>query len=126
MDLVGPEDTEPELDALLRAHRPRPDATWVRATEDRLLPRGRRRRLTAPVRLGTALAGGLATLVLTLSLAGTGPFPRGDDAVQADDACHRVAVLRLERVPALVAGTRGVPKVVYHRQLVRRFERRCR
>ena len=131
MDPLPHEHTDPELDALLRAKRPAPDPTWVRATEQRLLPP--RRRFAVPAwrpapaaRLGAALAVGIAALVLALSLAGVGPLGGGDRSVQAKDDCRTVKVTRRERVPAIVTGKDGQPQVVYSARSVQRLERRCR
>src|SRR5689334_12423679 len=128
MEPRSPEHNEPELDALLRARRPVPDSAFVRATEERLLPR-RSRRSWLPqvpaVRVGAALATGLAALVLALSLIGVGPLGHGDPSVQAQDHCRTVAVMKTERVPAIVRNRHGRATVVYSKQRVRRYVRRC-
>ena len=127
MDPHAPEHTEPELDALLRARRPTPDASWVRATQERLFPERRRWTFEWPVaRLGAVVALGLAALVLALSLAGVGPLGGNDRSVQAKDDCKTVTVTRKERVPSIVKGADGQPRVVYSERPVQRLERRCK
>jgi hypothetical protein len=124
VDPQAPEHADPELDALLRSHRPMPDAAWVATTERRLLPTRRRlswRRAPA-LRLGVALAVALAGLVLALSLVGGGPLA-GDGTVDARDDCRTVAVMRTERVPVVVDGG---SRIEYRSERVRRLERRCR
>jgi hypothetical protein len=113
-------DPDRELEGLLRANRPRPDADWVRATEDRLLPRRRSWRPSPTVRVGAAFAGGLAALMLGISLADS----NSNDAVQAKDRCRSVTVTRVERVPALVLKD-GQPRIVYSRKPVQRTVKRC-
>ena len=131
MDPLDPEHAEPELDALLRAHRPRPDADWVRATQQRLLPPPKPSRMPVlrwpapPLRLGAAFATGLAGLMLALSLAGVGPLADQNQPVQADDECRTIEVTRTERVPRIVT-VAGEPRIVYRPGLVQRYERRCR
>jgi hypothetical protein len=131
MDPQPPERLDPELDALLRTRRPAPDAAWVRATEERLLPRRRRRFVGAwpplpAARLGAALAVGVAVVLLALSLAGVGPLGGDNRSVQAKDDCRDVRVTRVERVPSIVKDSRGRPQVRYSTRRVTRLERRCR
>jgi hypothetical protein len=120
-------DLDPELDALLSARRPQPDPAWVQATERRLLPQRRRFAPRAPraLRLGGAVAVGLALFLTVLSLAGSGPFGARDEPVSAKDRCRDVRVARVERVPALVHDAKGRARIVYHRQHVTRAVRRC-
>jgi hypothetical protein len=117
--------TDPELEALLERARPRPDPAFVRATEARLLPQRRSRRMPA-LRVGAAVAGGFAALAFGLSLAGVGPLGDGDPAVRAQDNCRNVTVTKVERVPRLVVAEDGTPRIVYSRKPVTRVERRCR
>lgn len=126
MDPFGPEHAEPDLDALLQRRRPEPDPAWVRTTGERLFA-PRRSWLPSPaLRLGSALAGGLATLALVLSLVGAGPLGGGDPAVEAKQDCHTVMVTRTVRKPSIVTDRHGVLRVVYTRKPVRRPVRRCR
>jgi hypothetical protein len=128
MSHLEPEHTDVELDSLLRRSAPAPDTGWVSELEQRLLPPAQRR--AAPwrlpqVRLGAALAGGLAALLVALALAGVGPLGGDTPAVRAKDDCTLVRVSRVERVPVVVEGPSG-DSVVYRRQMVQRWERRCR
>jgi hypothetical protein len=113
--------TDPELETALRRARATPDPDFVRATEERLLPR---RRSRAPLRAGAALAGGLAALAFGLSLAGEGPVGGSDPAVEAGDNCRNVTITRLDRVPQLVVES-GQPRIVYSREKVTKVVRRC-
>lgn len=113
-----------DLEACLRRARPLPDPEFVRATETKLLGDGRRS--VRPLRLAAGMAGGFAALVLTLSLAGTGPLGGGDDSVSADDPCRTVVVVRRERIPSLRVTPDGTPRIVYSRRPVERAVRRCR
>jgi len=127
MSHLEPEHTDVELDALLRRSSPSPDPGWASDLEQRLLPAARRR--SAPwrlphVRLGAALAAGFAALLIVLALAGVGPLGGDTPAVRAKDDCPLVRVSRVERVPVVVEGRSG-DSVVYERQLVQRWERRC-
>jgi hypothetical protein len=128
MSHLDPEHTDGELDSLLRRSAPAPDPGWASALEQRLLPSTQRR--AAPwrlpqVRLGAALAAGLAALLVILALAGVGPLGDNAPAVRAKDDCTLVRVSRVERVPVLVARPSG-DTVVYRRQMVQSWERRCR
>jgi hypothetical protein len=115
---------DPELEARLRTARPQPDPAWVRTTGERLFPERAPRRLPA-LRLGTAFAGGLASLVTVLSLAGVGPLAGSSGPVQAQDRCRQVAVTRVQRVPRLVTTAGGAKRVVYTRRPVHRMVKRC-
>jgi hypothetical protein len=129
MPHLEPEHTDPELDSFLREIHPAPHPEWARSLEGRLLPRaakGTGAWRLPHVRLGAALVGGFAVLLLTLALAGVGPFGGNAADVRAKDDCELVQVTRVERVPALVQGSDGQPRIVYHRGRVQRFERRCR
>jgi hypothetical protein len=90
-----------QVEQLLRASRPEPDAGFVRSLESRLFeppePSPRRRPLLA----GAALAGGLACAVLVLSLAGVGPLGGSDHPAQAGSDCKFVTVTRMEQVPTV-------------------------
>lgn len=129
MDPLPPEHSEPEIDALLRSRRPRPDAVWRAATERRLIPSRRRWGVVQQPRaawgLGAAAAVALAVLVLTLSLAGVGPLAGDDRGVKAEDRCRTVTVTRTERVPFVAPGADGQDVIRYRRERVRRTERRC-
>jgi hypothetical protein len=121
-------EPDQDIERLLRASRPHPRMAFVAQTERALLE-SRRRWLRAPspaLRLGTALACGLAALVLALSLAGVGPLAGSDEGVQAQDSCRTVAVTRLVNQPMIVAGKHGEAKVVYAKRPQQRFVRRCR
>ena len=129
MEHLPPEHTDPELDALLSANRPTPDARWVAATERRLLPERRSWFTWRPApafRMGAALAVGIAAFLFALSLFGSGPLsdPNGQD-VRAGDDCRTVTVTRTERVPAVVEGNDGEPRIVYRRERVQRQVQRC-
>lgn len=117
MEPMRPEHAEPELDALLRNRRPEPDGAWVHATGERLF--APRRRASPALRLGAAFAGGLATLMVVLSLGG----PPSD--VDAKDQCRDVTVTRVQPVPRLITTKAGKSKVVYTRKPVTRTVRRC-
>lgn len=123
MDLDA--EPDPELAELLRARRPGPSMTFVARTERELFPQRPVRR-PFPLRLATAFAGGLATLVLVLSLAGVGPLSGGDSSVQAGENCHTARVVRTERVPSVRTDVEGNPTIVYSRREVQRLEKRCR
>lgn len=127
MDALPPEQSEPQIDALLRRARPEPDPQWVRDTEARLLPeRPQRSWFPMPqVRLGAVFAVGLAILVLGLSLAGVGPLGASNEPVVADDDCRTVQVTRTERVPRIVERPGAEPQIVYENRRVQRLERRC-
>src|SRR5918998_1441668 len=123
MSHPDPQQTDPELDALLRRSGPAPDSGWVEDLEDRLLPKPRRR--TAPwrlpqVRLGAALAAGFAALLVALSLAGVGPLGGDDASVRAKEDCQLVRVTRVERVPVVVERPSG-NTVEYQRERVQRW-----
>jgi len=125
---LGPEHTDPELDALLRERRSRPDAGWVAATERRLLPERRPRFAWRPapaLRMGAALAITLAAIMFALSLFGSGPLGGSNSEVKAEDECRMVPVTRIERVPAVVEGSDGEPRIVYRRERVERLVQRC-
>lgn len=128
MSHLEPEHTDVELDSLLRRSSPAHDPSWAADLERRLLPAARRAagpwRLPQ-VRFGAALAAGLAALLITLALAGVGPMGGDTPDVRAKDGCSLVRVSRVERVPVVVEGPSG-DSVVYHRQRVQRWERRCR
>ena len=128
MSHLEPEHTDVEVDALLRRSSPAPEPNWVSELERRLLPRPSRR--AAPwrvphVRLGAAVAAGLAALLMALALAVAGPLGGDAPDVRAKDECPLVRVSRVERVPVVVEGGSG-DSVVYERQTVQRWERRCR
>ena len=128
MSHLGSEHTDVEPDSALRRSAPPPDPDWVSELEQRLLPSAQRR--TAPwrlpqVRLGAALAAGLAALLVALALAGVGPLGGDTPDVRAKDDCTLVRVSRVERVPVVVKGPSG-DSVVYRRQMVQRWVRRCR
>ena len=128
MSHLEPEHTDVELDALLRRSAPAPEPGWVAGLEQRLLPPARRR--AAPwrlpqVRVGAAVAAGLAVLLIALALAGVGPLGGDTPDVRAKEDCPLVRVSRVERVPTVVKGPSG-DTVEYRRQLVQRWERRCR
>ena len=125
----GREHLDPELDALLRRSRPTPDAWWLRDLEAQLLPDPSRRwaRWRLPhVRVAAAFAAGLAMLLVALTLAGVGPLGDQTRDVRADEDCHMTLVTKTERVPVLRDGADGSPHVVYERQRVQRYVRRCR
>ena len=128
MSHLEPEHTDVDLDALLRRSSPAPEPGWVSGLEQRLLPPARRRGASwrlPQVRLGAAVAAGLAALLIVLALAGVGPLGGDTPDVRAKEDCPLVRVSRVERVPVVVEGRSG-DSVVYRRQLVQRWERRCR
>ena len=103
MAIFARDQPDAAVEAILLASRPEPDPIWVEGLERRLLTRPRlvRSRLRV-ARLSFALAGGLAAVALTLSLAGVGPLVRRSDSVDARDDCRVVTVPQTERVPVLV------------------------
>ena len=128
MSHLEPEHLDVEVDASLRRSFPAPEPAWIEGLEQRLLPAARRK--AAPwrlpqVRLGAALAAGFAALLIVLALAGVGPLGGNSSDVRAKDDCTLVRVSRVERVPVIVKGPSG-DSVVYRRQMVHRWERRCR
>ena len=128
MSHLEPEHTDVEVDALLRRSSPAPDPAWTAGLEQRLLPPARRRAAAwrlPQVRVGAAVAAGLAALLITLALAGVGPLGGDTPDVRAKDDCPLVRVSRVERVPTVVERPSG-DTVEYRRQLVQRWERSCR
>jgi hypothetical protein len=131
---MGPqEDTFGRLDVevvqRLRDSRPIPDPLFVEALEQRLLPKRRRepRRARRPLLMGSAAVAATAAAALVLSLAGAGPLaPGGEKPVQAGDDCRYVTVTRPDRVPVIVTGSDGEPKVVFRERRVERRVKRCR
>lgn len=128
MSHLDPQQTDAELDAVLRRSVPAPDSGWIDDLEERLLPAPKRR--AAPwrlpqVRLGAALAAGFAALLVVLALAGVGPLGGDNSNVRAKEDCTLVRVSRVERVPVVVEGPSG-NSVEYRRERVQRWERRCR
>ena len=125
-----PQDRDLEsTEERLRRSRPLPDSDFTRELERRLLPRERRERARwrIPVLAGAA-AGGLAALFVGLSLAGAGPLSLDgdDDSSQARDECEFVPVRRTERVPRVVTGRDGEPRITYRKRRVTRYVERCR
>jgi hypothetical protein len=121
---MDPHETDRALETLLERSRPEPEAAWVRATGERLFA-PRRSWLPGPtLRMGSALAGGIAALALGLSVAGVGPLGSGSEPVRANDDCRTVTVTRSIRMPSLVT-VDGDLRVVYTRKPVRRSVRRC-
>ena len=122
------EHLEAELDSLLRRERPKPDASWVCGLEERLLPpqpRGDALCRRPHLRLGMAMAAVFAAFLFALSLAGAGPLGGDDADVRAEENCRMVPVAVVESVPSIREGTSGAPEVVYRRELVQRYQRRC-
>jgi hypothetical protein len=126
-----PAPDEQEIAALLQRHRPMADPRWVAVTEERLMPRGARRfprvawRPAPALRLGAALAVGLAMALVALGLTGSSPIA-ADEPVVARDGCHEVRVVRSERVPGLVQGPGDRLGIVYETRRVPRVVQRCR
>ena len=92
------------------AVRPRPTRTGSPGSSSDCCRAPRRR--AAPwrlpqVRLGAALAAGLAALLIVLALAGVGPLGGDTPDVRAKDDCPLVRVSRVERVPVVVEGASG-------------------
>lgn len=108
---------DPQVEQLLEASRPRPNAHWRAQTARDLFgaPAPRRRSW----RLGAVTAGALAAGALTAGMIGLEPFA-SDDPVQADRDCRTVTVTRTERVPRIEDG-----KLRYRRQAVQRRVERC-
>jgi hypothetical protein len=111
------------VEAILRASRPEPDPVWVEGLERRLLKP--RRSTRSRLQFGLALAGGLAAVAMTFSLAGVGPLLRGSDAVDAREDCHVVVVAGIQRVPVVVRDASGAPGIIYRDQTVTRRVTRC-
>jgi hypothetical protein len=129
MSRLDHEDRDDAVDALLSRSAPAPDTMWVAELEHRLLPGLSSRRpwyRTPRLRLGAAVAVGLTLFLLLLTLTGEGPLSDGSSSVRAREDCKEVLTPRAERVPTLVAPPDGQPHLVYRRQQVARFERRCR
>jgi hypothetical protein len=119
---VEPEDRE--IEELLRRSRPAPSAEWVSRTQSSLLPERQPLWRLPAVRVGSALAGGLAALLLVLALAGV-DLGGGDRDVRAVPDCPLVTVERTERLPVLVTGPHGRVHVERRKQQVKRSVRRC-
>jgi hypothetical protein len=125
---LDPHQTDLELDAVLRRTVVAPDPAWATALEEDLLPAQRRR--AAPwrlpqLRVGAALAAGLAALLVALALAGVAPLGGDSSNVRAKEDCTLVRVTRVEREPVVVEGPAGT-SVTYQRTRVQRWARRCR
>jgi hypothetical protein len=115
-----------EIEQLLRQARPEPEPRFVRALEERLLARPRRRRARTLV-VGLACSGGLAAVLLVLALAGALPLRLGSGrTVSADERCTTVIVRRAERQPIFMVGRAGDVHLRYRIELVDRAVRRCR
>jgi len=129
MDHSQPEHDEGPVEAVLRRSRPAPDRQWLDGLEQRLLPSDASRISLwrrPHLRLGAALAAGIATVIVALSLAGLGPLGGGASNVRAKDECRTVHVSRIEQVKSVEIGRDGQPRVVTRPQRVQRYERRCR
>jgi hypothetical protein len=107
-----------QVEQLLRASTPQPDAGFVRSLESELFPSRERRH--RPLLAAAALVAALACAALGLSLAGLGPLGGGGDGVQADSNCRFVTVTRLEQTPLLVNGA-----MKFREQPVERRVKRC-
>lgn len=119
---------ERQIEELLRRSRPVPRATWLAQTERDLFPAPRPRRtwLQVPaVRLGSAVTAGLATVLLILGLAGTGPLESGTGDVRARETCRLVTVTRTQRTPIVITAQDGTPRIEYRKRPVKRIVRRC-
>jgi ferric-dicitrate binding protein FerR (iron transport regulator) len=125
-DPTGQRDRE--VEERLRASRPTPDPAFVRALELRLLgrPKAPRLRVRRPLFVGASAAVAMAGAALVLSLAGAGPLaPDGQQAVEATDDCRTVTVVRPERVPMIVTGRDGQPRLEFERRRVEKRVKRC-
>jgi hypothetical protein len=126
--IFQPDQHDAAVEAILWASRPEPDPAWVEGLERRLLtPRSARRLANLRPRLGLsfALAGGLAVVAVTLSLAGVGPLVRQSDSVDARDDCQVVTIPAIERVPLLVRDPDGAARLIYRDRRVTRRVTRC-
>jgi len=118
--------TERDIEELLRKARPEPRAEFLRELEGSLQRRVAPRRVPRPLAVAGGLAGGLAAVVLGLSLTGTGgPGVDSRNDVQAGERCRTVTVTRRERKPVLVETRDGGWEIRYHRELVRKPVKRC-
>jgi hypothetical protein len=119
--------SERQVEELLRRSRPEPSAAWVAHTGRRLFPAPRPALWRRPaVRVGSALAAGLATLAVVFSLAGVGPLAGGDDAVKARSRCRSVTTVAPQRTPYLVTDRHGRPHIRYRTHRGPRTAARCR
>jgi len=121
---------EPDLvEVLLRKSRPEARAGFKQELEEQLLPRRRPvrwlRRLPRPALVGAATATAMATAVLGLSLAGTGPLAGSESGVEATSNCRTVTVTERERVPYLARTAGGEPKIAFRYEKRRRQVKRC-
>ena len=79
-----------------------------------------------PLVAAGALAGGLAAVLLGLSVAGSGPLgPAGDTSVDAKQHCRYVTVKKVVRVPRVVETAHGHTQIVTRRHTVSRRVKRC-
>ncbi len=126
-----PVPLDAELDALLRAARPQPDAAWMQATRDDLLPeRAARRGISGWVRVRPVTVGatlGLAAVISAVALVGGGPLGGGggDDA-RARQECRTVYVTKVEPTGELRRQADGTVEVQTVQRPVTREVRDCR
>ena len=99
-------------------------ADGARSVPRRRAPGGRWFQLPA-VRLGSAVTAGLATVLLILGLAGTGPLESGNGEVRAKETCRLVTVTRTQRTPIVITAKDGTPRIEYRKRPVKRTVRRC-
>jgi hypothetical protein len=125
-----PSGPDVELDAVLRRARPRPDATWVRETQRRLLPgmaeTSRRSwwRLR-PVAIGAVCS--LTLVVTALAFVGGGPLGHGGgDEARATQECRTVFVTKVEPIGEVRRGADGSVEVQTVHRPVSRQRVTCR
>jgi hypothetical protein len=112
------------MERLLVAARPVPSERFVERTERRLLGRRQRHRWHRPQRgLGAMMAAvaGVATAIVIVTLAGTGPLASGgNDEVKAKDDCRYVAVTRTVPRPVVTTHNGALQlSMVPERRIVR-------
>jgi hypothetical protein len=118
-----------ELDALLRRARPQPDADWMLATRERLLPdvasAPRVWWRMRPAAVGATL--GLAATITAIALVGGGPLGGGggDDA-RATQECRTVYVTKVEPLGEVRRQADGTVEVQTVQRPVTREQRDCR
>jgi hypothetical protein len=62
--------------------------------------------------------------MLILALAGSGPLDNGGE-VRAKETCRLVTVTKTQRMPIVVTGKHGTPRIEYRKRAVERTVRRC-
>jgi hypothetical protein len=107
------------------ALRPRPRPGFVEELE-RTLRRETARPARRPLLAAATATAGIAVATLGLSVAGVGPLADSTQDVTATSSCHYELVKQRARVPHIVAGPQGQPRIVYRYRVVERRIKRCR